>query len=106
MKIDFVANVKYGKRLLSTECVFCHTWANVCPRDVLDVTFKCDIGWKELIPRRQAVNEAWPDAPGIWREAGWTDRNRPKGGASESDARKGAMQRMRNLQRSLPVQCH
>ena len=53
MDIDVMAYVKNGQRVLSTECIVCHTCTNVCPKGILDTSFKFDIGGTELIRRRQ-----------------------------------------------------
>ena len=52
MDIDVLEYVKQGKRVLSTECIFCLTCTTVCSESILDATFKLDIGMKELIKRR------------------------------------------------------
>jgi ferredoxin-type protein NapH len=52
MDIDVLEYVKQGKRVLSTECIFCLTCTTVCSENILDATFKLDIGGKELIKRR------------------------------------------------------
>jgi polyferredoxin len=51
MDINIVEYVMNGKRVLSTECIFCLTCTTVCPEGILDDTFKMDIGGKEHIRR-------------------------------------------------------
>jgi ferredoxin-type protein NapH len=55
MDIDVMAYVKNGQRVLSTECIVCHNCTNVCPKGILDTSFKFDIGGTELIRRREQV---------------------------------------------------
>jgi Fe-S-cluster-containing hydrogenase component 2 len=52
MDINIMEYVNKGKRVLSTECIFCLTCTTVCPEGILDDTFKLDIGGKEHIQRR------------------------------------------------------
>ena len=51
MDINIMEYVKNGERVLSTECIFCLTCTTVCPDEILDHTFKMDIGGKEYIQR-------------------------------------------------------
>jgi len=53
MNIDIMEYVKNGERVLSTECVFCLTCTTVCPENILDSTFRVDLGGKEIIRRKQ-----------------------------------------------------
>jgi polyferredoxin len=57
MDINILEYVNSEERVLSTECVFCLTCTTACPEKVLHDTFKFDIGGKELIRRRQAVDK-------------------------------------------------
>ena len=52
MDINIMEYVGHGQRVLSTECIFCLTCTTVCPEEILDDTFRLDIGGKELIQRR------------------------------------------------------
>jgi len=52
MDINIMEYVYQGKRVLSTECVFCLTCTNVCPEGILESTFRTDVGGKEYIQRR------------------------------------------------------
>lgn len=53
MDINVMEYVKHGERVLSTECIFCLTCTTVCPEEILDDTFKIDIGGKERIRRNE-----------------------------------------------------
>ena len=53
MDIDIMQYVKNGERVLSTECIFCQTCTTVCPEEILNGTFKMDLGGKELIHRKK-----------------------------------------------------
>jgi ferredoxin-type protein NapH len=52
MDIRISDYIKSRGRVLSTECIFCLTCINSCPRDVLDITFGVDAGTKELLRER------------------------------------------------------
>jgi len=52
MDIDIMKYVNSGKRVLSTECIFCLTCTTVCPDGILDDTFRMDIGGIEYLNRR------------------------------------------------------
>ncbi len=53
MDINVMGYICNGKRVLSTECIFCLTCTTVCPEKILNVTLKMDIGGKELIKREK-----------------------------------------------------
>jgi polyferredoxin len=53
MDINVMEYVNHGERVLSTECIFCLTCTTVCPEEILDDTFKIDIGGKEYIRRKK-----------------------------------------------------
>lgn len=53
MNIKISEYIQNGKRVLSTECVFCLTCTTVCPEGILKDTFKLDIGGKEYIQRNK-----------------------------------------------------
>ena len=57
MDIDIMQYVINGKRVLSTECIFCLTCTTVCPEGILEDTFKMDVGGKEHLRRRTSQNE-------------------------------------------------
>jgi len=63
MDIRIHEYIKNGQRVLSTECVLCLECINVCPKGILDTTFKFDVGNKELINYRNA--EKWQET---WNE--------------------------------------
>lgn len=52
MDINILEYINNGQRVLSTECIFCMTCTTVCPDNLLEETFKLDIGGKERIRRR------------------------------------------------------
>jgi len=52
MDIQIHVYIKNNQRVLSTECILCLECINVCPKGILDTTFKFDIGNKELINYR------------------------------------------------------
>ena len=52
MDINIMEYVNSGERVLSTECIFCLTCTTVCPEEILNDTFKMDIGGKENIKRK------------------------------------------------------
>jgi len=52
MDIDIPGYVKQGKRVLSTECIFCNTCITTCPEKALSAPFGFDIGGEEKIRRR------------------------------------------------------
>ncbi len=52
MSINIQKYVNNGKRVLSTECIFCLTCTTVCPEGILADTFKMDMGGKEYIQRK------------------------------------------------------
>ncbi len=52
MNIDIMEYVKQDKRVLSTECIFCLTCTTACLENILDSTFRLDIGGQELFTRR------------------------------------------------------
>lgn len=53
MDINVMEYVNHGERVLSTECIFCLTCITVCPEEILNDTFKADIGGKEYICRKE-----------------------------------------------------
>lgn len=53
MDINVMEYVNDGERVLSTECIFCLTCTTVCPEEILNDTFKIDIGGKEHIRRKE-----------------------------------------------------
>ena len=52
MDIDIPEYLKKGTRVLSTECIICQTCTTVCPEKNLSMTFKWDIGGKEVLRRK------------------------------------------------------
>lgn len=52
MDIDVKNYIKKGQRVLSTECILCLTCTTVCPENILESSFKLDLGGSELIKRR------------------------------------------------------
>lgn len=52
MDINIMEYVNSGERVLSTECIFCLTCTTACPEEILNETFKMDIGGKEIIKRK------------------------------------------------------
>jgi polyferredoxin len=52
MDVNISEYVSNGKRVLSTECIFCLTCTTVCPEGILDNTFRLDIGGKENMQRK------------------------------------------------------
>jgi polyferredoxin len=52
MDINIMEYVDHGKRVLSTECIFCLTCTNVCPEGILESTFRMDVGGREHLQRR------------------------------------------------------
>jgi len=52
MDIKIMEYVNYGKRVLSTECIFCLTCTTVCPAGILESTFRMDVGGIEHIQRK------------------------------------------------------
>lgn len=52
MDIEIPQYVKNGQRVLSTECIFCLTCTNACPKQALTYSFKFDVGGKECLRRR------------------------------------------------------
>ena len=52
MDINIMEYVNHGKRVLSTECIFCLTCTTVCPEGILESTFRMDIGGMEHILRK------------------------------------------------------
>ncbi len=52
MDINIMEYVNHGKRVLSTECIFCLTCTTVCPEGILESTFRWDVGGMEHIQRR------------------------------------------------------
>jgi ferredoxin-type protein NapH len=57
MDIRIPEYIKSRGRVLSTECIFCQTCTNSCPRNVLHITFGADVGTKELL-REHSVLQA------------------------------------------------
>ena len=55
MDINILEYVNSGKRVLSTECVFCLTCTTACPEKALHDTFKFDIGGKEYLRRKSEI---------------------------------------------------
>ena len=53
MDIRISDYVKNGDRVLSTECILCHTCINTCPEKALKISFGFDIGGKELLNERK-----------------------------------------------------
>jgi len=49
MDIQIPRYIHSNSRVLSTECIFCLTCVNTCPRRALDVSFGLDTGGKELL---------------------------------------------------------
>ena len=49
MDIRIPDYIKSRGRVLSTECIFCQTCINSCPRGTLRITFGVDAGFKELL---------------------------------------------------------
>jgi len=49
MNIDVMGYINRGERVLSSECILCLTCTTACPENILGVTFKIDIGGKEMI---------------------------------------------------------
>ena len=52
MNINIMEYVNNGRRVLSTECIFCLTCTTVCPEGILRSTIKMDIGGKEILERK------------------------------------------------------
>lgn len=52
MNINIMEYVNNGRRVLSTECIFCLTCTTVCPEGILESTLKMDIGGKEILERK------------------------------------------------------
>jgi ferredoxin-type protein NapH len=52
MNINIPEYVKNGERVLSTECIFCLTCKTQCTQEILNPTFRMDVGGKELIQRK------------------------------------------------------
>ena len=52
MDINIPEYIKYGVRVLSTECILCQTCATVCPEKNLAITLRWDLGGKEILRRR------------------------------------------------------
>jgi len=57
MNINVMEYINNKERVLSTECILCLTCTTVCPEKILDVTFKMDIGGKELIHRGKSAEQ-------------------------------------------------
>ena len=57
MDIDVSAYVKQGRRVLSTECIFCNTCITTCPEKALTASFAFDMGGIEKIQRREFAPE-------------------------------------------------
>jgi ferredoxin-type protein NapH len=57
MDIDIARYVKSGKRVLSTECIFCQTCTTICPEKILSATFKVDLGGREFLRRKGETRE-------------------------------------------------
>ena len=55
MNIRLLAYSEAGKRVTSTECIFCQNCINVCARDAVESTFRLDAGLKEHIGYRDDV---------------------------------------------------
>ncbi len=51
MNINIMDYINNGERVLSTECILCLTCTTVCPEKILGITFKMDMGGKEIIQR-------------------------------------------------------
>ena len=54
MDIDIPRYIREGRRVLSTECIFCLTCTNMCPEGILSETFKLDLGGLEYLRRRDS----------------------------------------------------
>ena len=54
MDIDVMAYVSKGERVLSTECIFCLTCTTVCPEQIIDSSFRFDMGGQEKIRRAES----------------------------------------------------
>ena len=52
MDINVMEYVKNGKRVLSTECIFCLTCISFCPEKILKESINMDVGGQEIICRR------------------------------------------------------
>ena len=52
MDINIMEYVEQGKRVLSTECIFCLTCTSVCPEGILESSLRMDVGGREYIQRR------------------------------------------------------
>jgi ferredoxin-type protein NapH len=61
MDIDIPKYVKSGKRVLSTECIFCQTCTTICPEKILSATFKADLGGKEFLRRKVETRKGDPN---------------------------------------------
>ena len=57
MDINIMEYVNNGERVLSTESIYCLTCTTVCPEEILDDTFKMDIGGKEYIRRIEITKQ-------------------------------------------------
>jgi polyferredoxin len=55
MDIKLPEYIKNNERIFSTECVLCQTCMTVCPQKALSITFKCDMGGKDLLRRRKGI---------------------------------------------------
>ena len=47
MDIKILEYANHGKRVTSTECIFCWDCINACNKSAIRLTFKLDIGFKE-----------------------------------------------------------
>jgi formate hydrogenlyase subunit 6/NADH:ubiquinone oxidoreductase subunit I len=52
MDINIPEYIKAGGRVLSTECILCHTCSTVCTEKNISMTSKWDIGGKEILRRK------------------------------------------------------
>jgi polyferredoxin len=53
MDIQISEYVRSDKRVTSTECIFCQTCTNSCPKGILKSSFGLDIGMKEMLRYRK-----------------------------------------------------
>ena len=51
MDIEVMKYVQGNERVLSTECILCLTCTTACPEEILSVSFKADLGGKDLLVR-------------------------------------------------------
>lgn len=52
MDVQVHEYVARGRRVVSTECIFCLECMNVCPKGILRTTFRLDGGATELLKTR------------------------------------------------------